>query len=311
MTKLENHQPVLLQEVIEHLAINPDGIYIDATFGRGGHSREILQRLNSKGRLLAIDQDPQAQAAAKKEFTQDQRFTFIAGSFKHLQEIAQSQDILGKVQGVLLDLGVSTPQLANPQRGFSFLHDGPLDMRMDTTKGLTAADWLNTAEQNAIADVFKRYGEERFARRIAASIVRARTHEPITTTSRLAQIIAAAQPVWQKGKHPATRCFQALRIFINDELAVLQMCLQQSLEVLAVGGRLLAISFHSLEDRIVKQFIRQHARGEFVPASIPLKHSAMPVGRLRELARVKPSHKEVAENPRARSAILRVAEKLS
>jgi len=310
MAANELHKPVLLTEVITHLAIQTNGIYFDATFGRGGHTQSILERLGTKGRLLAVDRDQTAKQYAELHFGHDERFVFCFGSFAEIKQIAIANDVLGKVNGILLDLGVSSPQLDDPQRGFSFLHDGPLDMRMDTSKGKTAAEWLAHAKERDIVQVLFEYGEEKFAKRIARAIVTEREIEPIVTTARLASIAAAANPRWEKHKHPATRTFQAIRIWINNELNDLQACLDQTIDVLAVDGRLAVISFHSLEDRIVKRFIRQHSREPAELASLPVSVGHRP--KLKSLGRgIKPQPDEIALNPRARSAILRIAEKVS
>jgi 16S rRNA (cytosine1402-N4)-methyltransferase len=286
------HQPVLLNEVIEQLNIKPDGIYVDATFGRGGHAGAILQRLNVKGRLLVIDKDPLAIAAAEK--LKDDRVQIRQGSFANLQEWVEQLNLVQQIDGVLLDLGVSSPQLDDAARGFSFLKDGPLDMRMDTSHGIDAATWINTARNEEIAQVLKEYGEERFSYRIANAIERERKIERITTTKRLAEIVAKANPKWEWHKHPATRAFQAIRIYINNELNDLQSALQQSLDVMKIGGRLVVISFHSLEDRIVKNFMRDHNRKQ-----------------LKIINKIiRPTADEINNNVRARSAILRVGEKL-
>lgn len=304
------HQPVLLSEVLTGLAIQPDGIYIDGTFGRGGHSRAILEQLSPAGRLFAIDKDMEAVRFAQEQFAGDARFVITHGSFADLLEIAKQHQIVGKVQGILLDLGVSSPQLDDAARGFSFLHDGPLDMRMNVQQGESVAVWLNKAKEAEIADVLFQYGEERFARRMAKAIVQERTLEPITTTARLAEIVKAANPRWEKHKHPATRAFQALRIFINQELQELETCLAQVMEVLSVGGRLAVISFHSLEDRIVKRFIRRFSTDDSVPLGLPVRAVEMQP-KLKSLGRaIKASTEEIANNIRSRSAILRLAEKL-
>lgn len=309
MAHTDTHLPVLFHEALEALNITPEGVYIDGTFGRGGHSRAILQALGPSGRLLGIDKDPEAIECARNLFADDGRFEIRQGSFAQLEQIAAAAGLVGRVNGVLLDLGVSSPQLDKAERGFSFLHDGPLDMRMDNSSGISAADWLNGAEADEIAQVFKTYGEERFARRIARAIVEARGMQPIQTTGRLAEIVAAANPAWEKGKHPATRCFQAIRIHINRELDDLKACLDQSLRVLAPGGRLAVISFHSLEDRIVKRFMRDAERGEQFPPGIPVTEQQRN-SRLRRIGKaIKPSRREVDENPRARSSVLRVAER--
>lgn len=299
------HLPVLLNEALEGLAIQPDGIYIDGTFGRGGHSRAILEKLGPQGRLIAIDKDPEAIAEAIKH---DTRFVIEQGSFARIKEIAQKYGVDKKVNGILLDLGVSSPQLDDPLRGFSFLRNGPLDMRMDPGAGQSAADWIAKATDTAMADVFKTYGEERHARRIAQAIVRERAVAPIETTARLSKIVADANPAWEKGKNPATRVFQAIRIFINQELDDLEQCLKQSVEILAMQGRLAVISFHSLEDRIVKRFMRDGAKGNF-PENIPVTQAELNP-ELRIVGRaIKPALDEIENNPRARSAVLRIVEK--
>jgi len=309
MAQTDTHLPVLFHEALEALNIIPDGIYIDGTFGRGGHSRAILKALDMSGRLLGIDKDPEAIECARGMFVADERFEIRQGSFAELERFAYAAGFAGRVNGVLLDLGVSSPQLDRAERGFSFLNDGPLDMRMDNRSGISAADWLKAAEADEMAQVFKAYGEERFARRIARAIVEARAEQPVETTRRLAEIVAAANPSWEKGKHPATRCFQAIRIHINRELDDLKACLDQSLQVLAPGGRLAVISFHSLEDRIVKRFMRDAERGDRFPAGIPVTEQQRN-SRLALIGKAtKPSRREVEQNPRARSAVLRVAER--
>ncbi|MCW8828404.1 MAG: 16S rRNA (cytosine(1402)-N(4))-methyltransferase RsmH [Gammaproteobacteria bacterium] len=304
------HRPVLLDEVLEALAIRPDGIYLDGTFGRGGHSAAILQELNENGRLLAVDKDPQAIAVAKQRFGGDSRFSIVRGSFTMLGQEVESRGWKGRVDGILLDLGVSSPQLDDAQRGFSFRHDGPLDMRMDPDSGISAAEWLNSAKEAEIAQVLKEYGEERFAKRIARAIVQQRELAPIITTARLAKIVAEANPKWERDKNPATRTFQAIRIFINSELDELELVLNQSVAMLAPGGRLAVISFHSLEDRRVKRFIRDEARGGDFPPDLPLTDIQLN-RRLRAVGKdIRANQQELAVNPRARSAVLRVAERL-
>ncbi len=304
------HLPVLLDEVIEGLVIQPDGFYVDATFGRGGHSQAILNQLNSAGRLIALDKDPSAVAFAKQRFADDPRFMIQHGSFANLEKILKNQDWIGKLTGILFDLGVSSPQLDEAERGFSFMRDGKLDMRMDSSQGLDAAQWIAQIKEEELANVLWEYGEERFSRRIARSIVEKRKINPITTTKELADIVSAAIPRWEKHKHPATRSFLAIRIAINHELDDLKQVLDQSLEALTLGGRLLVISFHSLEDRIVKRFIQYHERGGDFPKGLPI-HNDMLRPRLKRLGRaIKASPKEIAFNPRARSAVLRIAEKL-
>ncbi|HHM04588.1 MAG TPA: 16S rRNA (cytosine(1402)-N(4))-methyltransferase RsmH [Gammaproteobacteria bacterium] len=304
------HQAVLLDEVMDALQIRPDGIYVDATFGRGGHAEAILQKLGSKGRLIALDKDPEAVQVAMERQARDRRFVVFKGAFVMLGSLLAEQAVVGKVNGLVLDLGVSSPQLDDPARGFSFLRDGPLDMRMDPAVGLSAAQWLAAACESEIARVLKVYGEERYARRLAKAIVAARAEAPIVTTGRLAGVLAAAHPAWEEGKHPATRAFQAIRIYINGELDELEACLPQAVKVLAPGGRLAVISFHSLEDRMVKRFFREQARGGDFPRGLPVRADAFkPLVRLVGKAR-RPGGEELARNPRARSAVLRVVEKL-
>lgn len=304
------HLPVLLDEVIQNLIIQPDGIYVDATFGRGGHSQAILNQLSSAGRLLALDKDPSAIAYAKQRFADDPRFMIQHGSFADLEKILKTQNWFGKLTGILFDLGVSSPQLDEAERGFSFMRDGKLDMRMDSSQGLDAAEWLAQVKEEELANVLYEYGEEKFSRRIAKSIVEKRNENPITTTKELAEIVSAAIPRWEKHKHPATRSFLAIRIAINHELDDLKIALEKSLEALAIGGRMAVISFHSLEDRMVKRFIQRHERGGDFPAGLPV-HNDMFRPRLKRLGRaIKPSQEEVTFNPRARSAVLRIAEKL-
>ena len=298
------HASVLLEESVAALAIKPDGIYLDGTFGRGGHSRAILNSLSSYGRLIAFDKDPEAESSAG-QFADDPRFEFVPASFAGISDrVARAE-----LDGILLDLGVSSPQLDNAARGFGFSDDGPLDMRMDTRAGISAAEWLATASEADIADVIKTYGEERFAKRMASAIVKARAESPITRTKQLATIVAEANPKWEPNKHPATRAFQAIRIFINRELEDLEAALGQMVDALSEGGRLVVISFHSLEDRIVKRFMRDQARGQQVPKHVPVTDSD--TGKTLNLIgkAVKPSTSEVQRNPRSRSAIMRVAER--
>jgi 16S rRNA (cytosine1402-N4)-methyltransferase len=304
------HLPVLFDEVLQNLVVKPDGIYVDATFGRGGHAQAILNQLNSNGRLYAIDKDPEAIKHARSRFAQDPRFAIHHGSFNELKEFLQQMDCFGKVDGILFDLGVSSPQLDDADRGFSFMRDGKLDMRMNSAAGVDAATWVANVAEEELARVLFEYGEERFARRIARSIVQTRTENPITTTAQLSQIVSAAIPRWEKHKHPATRSFLAIRIEVNHELDDLREVLTQSLDALKVGGRLLTISFHSLEDRLVKRFMQHHEKGGDFPAGLPVRQD-MWHPRLKRLGRaIKPSSEEIAFNPRARSAILRIAEKL-
>jgi 16S rRNA (cytosine1402-N4)-methyltransferase len=304
------HKTVLLDEAVNGLNLRSNGIYIDGTFGRGGHSRLILSQLGPEGRLLAIDRDPQAIAAAA-EIT-DPRFSIIHGPFSDMATYVRELGLEGQINGVLLDLGVSSPQLDDAERGFSFMRDGPLDTRMDPTRGLSAAEWLMKAEEEDIAWVLKTFGEERFAKRIARAIVERNRLEPMTRTHELATLIANASPFREKHKHPATRSFQAIRIYINSELEEIERALNGALEILSPEGRLSIISFHSLEDRIVKQFIRHHSRGPQVPAGIPLTEAQLRSqgGRkLKALGKMKPSSDEVSANPRARSSVLRFAER--
>ena len=305
------HLPVLLDEVLIALDLRSDGIYVDATFGRGGHSGVILNRLGPEGRLLALDRDPQAVEVARKKFADDARFEIVRGPFSMLAQTVDERGWSGKVAGILLDLGVSSPQLDDAQRGFSFRFEGPLDMRMDPDSGMSVADWLAQAEEKEIAGVIREYGEERFARRVARTICHERVIAPIDTTQRLASIVSQAVPTREPGQHPATRTFQALRIYINREMDELRSVLPQALQVLAPGGRLAVISFHSLEDRIVKQFMRNEARGDDFPPDLPVTHDQLnPRVQLVGKA-VRPTQAEINRNPRARSATLRVAEVLN
>jgi 16S rRNA (cytosine1402-N4)-methyltransferase len=296
------HQTVLLNEAVQALAIQPDGHYVDATFGRGGHSRLVLEQLGPQGRLTAFDKDPQAVAAAEALAASDGRFAIRHQGFCHLEELGP-----GSVDGVLMDLGVSSPQIDDPERGFSFRHDGPLDMRMDTTRGQSVAQWLETADVTTLSEVIREYGEERFAQQIAKAIDRRRQERgPFRTTRELAEVVAGAVKTREPGKDPATRTFQAFRIFINAELEELQQALAASLRVLRPGGQLVVISFHSLEDRIVKQFMAGHSK-TVVDRRVPFAEPA-PMA-LRNVYRVKPSEAEIAANPRSRSAVMRVAER--
>ncbi len=309
MAETYAHRPVLLEEVLVGLNIRPDGVYLDGTFGRGGHSHAILERLGRDGRLIAIDKDPHAVAIAEQTAARDARFQIQRGTFAMLGQLAAGLELKGKVDGILLDLGVSSPQLDDARRGFSFMQDGPLDMRMDPDTGMSAAQWLAQAEAYDIVRVLRVYGEERFAKRIAQAIVRHRTEAPLETTRQLAGLIEQAVPKREKHKHPATRSFQAIRIFINRELEDLETVLPQTVEVLAPGGRLAVISFHSLEDRMVKRFIRREFQGEPPPPGLPVmgyghEPRLRPVGKA-----IQAGEQEVRENPRARSAVLRIAER--
>lgn len=303
------HVSVLLNEALEGLAVRPQGLYIDGTFGRGGHSRAILRQLSEGGQLLGFDKDPEAIRVGNQLAAEDGRFVVVQRSFAELAEEARARGLHGKVDGVLLDLGVSSPQLDDPQRGFSFLNDGPLDMRMNPAAGQSAAQWINSAAEADIATVLWEYGEERFSRRMARAIVERRAEQPFTRTADLAEVIKQANPAWEKHKHPATRAFQGIRIFINRELEDLSAGLQAALEVLAPGGRLAVISFHSLEDRQVKQFMRREAKGAPLPRDLPVRDADIQVSLKLIGKAIKPSAAEVAANPRARSAVLRVAEK--
>lgn len=304
------HQPVLLEEAVEALSVKPDGIYLDGTFGRGGHSRAILARLTEQGRLFSLDRDPAAVAAGKELAEQDARFFMEQGNFAELERFVLEWGIEEGLDGILLDLGVSSPQLDDPDRGFSFMEEGPLDMRMNPTQGVSAAEWLAEVPEREMARVFWEYGEERFARRIARSIAMTRQHQRLDTTAQLAQLIEGTVGRREKNKHPATRCFQAIRIYINNELASLEKGLAAAIRWLRPGGRLVTISFHSLEDRLVKRTIREAARPGVVRRNIPqhpaLEPSLKAVGKA-----IRPSERELSVNPRARSAVMRIAEKLA
>lgn len=311
MSEQPSHITVLLHEAVGGLAIRPDGIYIDGTFGRGGHSRLILSQLGPQGRLIAIDRDPQAIAEAAT--IDDPRFQIVHGPFSNVQQYVEELGLTGKIDGFLLDLGVSSPQLDDAERGFSFMRDGPLDMRMDPSSGFSAAEWLQKAEAEDIAWVLKTFGEERFAKRIARAIVERNQSEPMTRTRELAELVAAASPVKEKHKHPATRTFQAIRIYINSELEEIERALDASLTILAPGGRLSVISFHSLEDRIVKRFIRRQSKGPEIPDGLPLTEAQLAGGKkmLTIGKAIKPSEEEIAQNARSRSSVLRVAERMA
>ncbi len=308
MTAGGTHVTVLLEEAVGSLAIKADGIYMDATFGRGGHSRRILSALGEKGRLVAVDRDPQAIAAGAT--INDARFQLVHRAFSEIG-VAANEAGVQDVDGILFDIGVSSPQIDEGARGFSFRHDAPLDMRMDTTQGETAAEWLARAEIRDITEVIKNYGEERFAFQIAKKVVAARVEQPIVTTAQFAALVRAAVRTREPGQDAATRSFQALRIHINQELGQLEVALPQALELLKPGGRLVVISFHSLEDRIVKNFMRGNATADDLPKNLPLRADQLPKPKLRLVGKaIKPSAAEIAANPRARSAVMRVAEKL-
>lgn len=310
MTQEYSHQPVLIKEVLTGLSIQPDGVYVDGTFGRGGHAGAILAMLGPEGKLLAMDKDPEAVQSATRQFGGDPRFGIEQGSFAMLGRMVAQQHLQGQVNGLLLDLGVSSPQLDDASRGFSFSEDGPLDMRMDPAHGISAAQWLQEAAEQEISKVLKTFGEERFSRRIARAIIAARHTQPLRSTRQLAELIAAAVPVREKHKHPATRSFQAIRIYINHELDDVRAVLEQVPDMLAPHGRMAVISFHSLEDRIVKRFIRDEYRGEQPPQQFPLAGMDY-CPRLRPVGKaIRASDEEVAGNPRARSAVLRIAERL-
>ena len=308
---MSDHAPVLLEEVLAGLAIRPGGRYCDATFGRGGHAAAILAAIGPGGQVVALDRDPDAIRAGRRRFEGESRLTLVQGSFGALEARVRAAGVEGELDGVLMDLGVSSPQLDEAARGFSFMQDGPLDMRMDNEAGQGAAQWLAKAGEREIADVLHSLGEERYARRIARALVAARAEAPITRTRQLADLVAAAVPTREPGKHPATRTFQAIRIHVNRELEELEAALPQAVRLLAAGGRLCVISFHSLEDRIVKRFIRREEQGDPVYAGLPeIPPHARP--RLERVgAAVRPGADEVARNPRARSAVLRVAARLA
>ena len=309
------HHTVLLNEAVDALLAQSDErdepqIYIDGTFGRGGHSRAILKKLPANARLIAFDRDPEAIAVANALQTEDERLEPKHSAFGEMSAVLGDMGLMGRVDGLLLDLGVSSPQLDDAERGFSFMRDGPLDMRMDTTQGISAAQWINSASETEIADVLYHYGEERHSRRMARRVVAERTISPILRTGVLAEMIKEANPSWERDKHPATRAFQGIRLFINRELEQLELALDQALEILRPGGLFVVISFHSLEDRIAKRFIAKHARGDDFPRGLPVAQSQLnPKVKPRSKA-IKPSRDEIDRNPRARSAVMRVAAKL-
>ncbi len=306
MTNVVSHSPVLLREAVDAVVTDPSGVYVDGTFGRGGHSKEILARLNRTGRLIAIDRDPDAADAAKMQ--SDPRLTFVKTRMSDLDRVLDAMN-LEQVDGMLFDLGVSSPQLGTPARGFSFQRDGPLDMRMDPTTGISVADWLSNVDEASLREVIRDYGEERFAKQIAAKIVAARCIKPIVSTAELASVVAKAVRTRERRQHAATRTFQALRIFINQELEEVALMLPVAAKRIRPGGRLVVISFHSLEDRIVKRFIQGHALAQ-VPRNLPLRAREMPRPSFRMRGRgVRPRQDEVENNPRARSALMRVAER--
>jgi 16S rRNA (cytosine1402-N4)-methyltransferase len=306
------HRTVLLEEAVDALVTRTDGVYVDGTFGRGGHSRAVLGKLGEAGRLIAFDKDPLAIATARQ--IADPRFEIVHESFASLRDAVAARGV-GRVSGVLLDLGVSSPQVDDPERGFSFRADGPLDMRMDPTRGESAADWLARATVQELKEVIRDYGEERFAFQIAKALVARRAESdrlgPLVSTGELAQIVANVVKTREKGKDPATRTFQAIRIHVNQELAELQVVLEAALSLLEQGGRLVVISFHSLEDRIVKRFMQAHASAPAVDRRLPIRAVDLPSPPLRIIGRVFASDAEVAANPRARSAVMRVAERIA
>lgn len=305
------HTPVLLHEVLVALAVRAGGCYLDATFGRGGHTAAILQRLGATGRVVAIDRDPAAIGAGRDRFLTEQRLTLVSRAFSQVAQVAEEMSLVRGFDGVLLDLGVSSPQLDDAARGFSFAHDGPLDMRMDNRVGITAADWLARVPEHEMARVIREFGEERFAKRIAQKIVHARHAAPIARTVQLADIVASAVPTREPGKHPATRTFQAIRIRINNEMLEITAALSGALHALAPAGRLCAISFHSLEDAIVKRFMQKHSKEDPIYAGLPIvpAHARPTLRRIGRAVRATPE--EITANPRSRSAIMRVAERLA
>jgi 16S rRNA (cytosine1402-N4)-methyltransferase len=305
------HLPVLFNEALHELSIKPDGIYIDCTFGRGGHSRGILQQLGSGGRLLALDRDLDAiQSEYAQELNKDARFQLEHCCFSQLQEVVKKRGWQGKVDGILMDFGVSSPQLDNAQRGFSFMRDGPLDMRMDCSAGLSAAEWLASVTEEDLVQVLFDYGEERFARRIANAVVTQRVEKPLTTTRQFVDLLVEAIPFKEKHKHPATRSFQAVRIAVNKELEEITTVLDQAVNVLASGGIMAVISFHSLDDRIVKRFIRDESRGKYTSSKVPLQPEELAAIRLKKRGKaIKAGEQELAENPRSRSAVMRIAQR--
>ena len=309
-TNDNDHVPVLVREVLQGLSVRPEGIYVDCTFGRGGHSRTILEQLGKKGRLFVFDKDPDAIDVAQQLSSIDSRVSCFHSPFSNIVSCLKEFELLGAIDGILFDLGVSSPQIDKPDRGFSFNLDGNLDMRMDTTTGMTANTWINQATVEEIIHVLKVYGEEKFARRIAKAIDEVRVEQPILTTHELSKIIISAIPVHDKKKHPATRSFQAIRIYLNNELEELAKGLIQAFDLLQTNGKLAVISFHSLEDRIVKRFMREYSKNDPYPNEIPVTID-MVKPRLKILGKaIKPCESEIMSNPRARSARLRVAEKL-
>ncbi len=308
-----SHQPVLFSEVLDAMQIRPDGVYVDGTFGRGGHARAILELLNEQGRLIVMDKDPQAINTAKQQFSEDKRVTVIHDDYAQMSRHIDSLGLRNLVDGILLDLGVSSPQLDDARRGFSFQNNGPLDMRMNTEQGETAADWIMAASEKEIADVLWQLGEERYSRRIARRIVEFRQQQLISDTATLATIITDCVPAAKEKKHPATRSFQAIRMRINHELDHVTEVLNSVFDILKIGGRLLVISFHSLEDRLVKRFIKKHSTAPSLPRGLPLREQDIKVNvRLKAIGKaIRAGAKELMQNPRSRSAVLRIAERIS
>ena len=304
------HTTVLLNETVDGCVIDPDGVYVDGTFGRGGHSRQLLSKLGNQGRLIGFDKDPRAIESGNELAAEDARFQIVQSSFADMRSALASLGI-EKVNGILLDLGVSSPQLDDAERGFSFMKDGPLDMRMNPDSGISAAEWVATTPESEIARVLKEYGEERFARRMARVLVEKRKNEEITRTLQLAEIIKHANPAWEKHKHPATRAFQAIRIAVNNELGDLENVLADSVDLLLPAGRLSVISFHSLEDRMVKRFIRAQEKGKDLPPGLPVMEDQLGKTMKKVGKAIMPTRAEIDRNPRARSAVLRIAERLA
>ena len=304
------HTTVLLHETVDGCLTNLDGVYVDGTFGRGGHSRLLLSKLSEKGRLFGIDKDPLAIASGKALEAEDARFRIVQASFADMKQALAAEGI-EQVDGILLDLGVSSPQLDDAERGFSFLKDGPLDMRMNPDAGISAAEWIATTPEKEMVRVFKEYGEERFARLMVGAVVRERASRSITRTADLAEILKVANPAWEKHKHPATRAFQAIRIAVNNELGDLETVLDDSVDLLKAGGHLAVISFHSLEDRMVKRFIRAQEKGRDLPPGIPVTEDQLGKTMKKIGKAIMPGDDEVQRNPRSRSAVLRIAERLA
>lgn len=304
------HVPVMLADVMSVFLTARDGVYIDATFGRGGYAQAILDYLSPNGRLIGIDKDWEAVSAAKERFKDEPRFQIVQGSFARITDIAAEQGVFGRVSGVVMDLGVSSPQLDDATRGFSFMQDGPLDMRMDNRSGLCAADIIAQYSEEELVRIFREYGEERYAKRIAKAIIAARAQRPILRTGELAELVKEAHPKWEKHKHPATRVFQALRIEVNQELSDVEKVLPGALDVLQEGGRLAVVSFHSLEDRLVKHFFQREIQGPYIPKHIPLMEKDLKRTMRWVVKAQKPKAEEIEQNPRARSAVLRVGERI-